>query len=214
MGPAVSCVLEIGIIPLRLNNPTVGLMPTIPQKEDGAITDPSVSVPIATAQKLAATAAAEPELEPQGLRSNMHGFFVCPPLLLQPFVDRVDLKLAHSLRFVFPSNTAPLSLNCFMMKASLAALFPAISEAPAVVIILSPVLILSFIKTGMPCIGPRTLPAFLSPSITSAIANASGFNSIIVLIAGPFLSIASMRFKYNSVMALAEYSPLCIFCCN
>jgi len=41
--------------------------------------DPSVSVPTATAHKLAAMAAPEPELEPQGLRSNTYGFFVCPP---------------------------------------------------------------------------------------------------------------------------------------
>jgi len=58
----VSCVFEIGIIPERLNKPTVGFIPTIPQKDDGAITEPSVSVPIATVQKFAATAAPEPEL--------------------------------------------------------------------------------------------------------------------------------------------------------
>ena len=76
IGPAVSCVLEIGIMPLRLNKPTVGFIPTMPQNDDGAITEPSVSVPIATAQRLAATAAPEPELDPHGLRSRMFGFFV------------------------------------------------------------------------------------------------------------------------------------------
>jgi len=68
IGPAVSCVAEIGIIPDRLTSPTVGLMPTMPQKEAGAITEPSVSVPTATAHKLADTATADPELEPQGER--------------------------------------------------------------------------------------------------------------------------------------------------
>ena len=37
---------------------------------EGQITDPSVSVPTAAAHKLAATATAEPELEPHGLRSR------------------------------------------------------------------------------------------------------------------------------------------------
>src|SRR5213075_1476800 len=88
IGPAVSCVFEMGIIPERLNKPIVGFIPTIPQNDDGAMTEPSVSVPIATAQKFAATAAPEPELEPHGLRSSITGFFVCPPLLLHPLVER------------------------------------------------------------------------------------------------------------------------------
>jgi hypothetical protein len=38
--------------------------------DEGQMIDPSVSVPIATGQRFAATAAAEPELDPQGLRSS------------------------------------------------------------------------------------------------------------------------------------------------
>src|SRR5256885_13795517 len=67
MGPAVSCVAEIGMIPERLTRPTVGLIPTIPLVEAGHVTDPSVSVPTATVQRFAATATPEPELEPHGL---------------------------------------------------------------------------------------------------------------------------------------------------
>jgi hypothetical protein len=59
----------MGTIPLRLINPTVGLIPTMPFAEDGHTTEPSVSVPTATAQKFAETAAPDPELDPQGLRS-------------------------------------------------------------------------------------------------------------------------------------------------
>ena len=50
------------MMPSRLT-PTVGLRPTTPQIDAGTI-DPSVSVPIAMAANLAATAAAEPELDP------------------------------------------------------------------------------------------------------------------------------------------------------
>src|SRR5688572_6185595 len=110
-------------------------MPTIPLKDAGAITEPSVSVPIATAQRLAATAVPDPELEPHGFRSKTHGFFVCPPRLLHPLDERLERKLAHSLRFVFPNKTAPDSLSLFMINASLLALFPSNASDPAVVII-------------------------------------------------------------------------------
>jgi hypothetical protein len=99
------------MIPDLLHNPTVGLIPTMPFIEEGHAIDPLVSVPMAIAQRLAETAAPDPELEPQGFRSSTNGFLVCPPLLLQPLLDRDERKLAHSLRFVFPSNTAPEALN-------------------------------------------------------------------------------------------------------
>ena len=46
-------------------------MPTKPFIEEGETIEPSVSVPIAIAQRLAAAAAPEPALEPDGLRSKM-----------------------------------------------------------------------------------------------------------------------------------------------
>ena len=70
IGPAVSWLCEIGMMPARLTSPTVGLMPTMPQCDDGQTIEPSVSVPIAAAQRLAAAATPEPELEPHGLRSS------------------------------------------------------------------------------------------------------------------------------------------------
>ncbi len=70
IGPAVSWLWEMGTMPLRLTSPTVGLTPTSADAADGETMEPSVSVPTATAQRLAATAAPEPELEPDGLRSS------------------------------------------------------------------------------------------------------------------------------------------------
>ena len=58
------------MIPLRLTKPTVGFMPTMPQLEAGEMTDPSVSVPMDTAQKFEETDEADPELEPEGLRPS------------------------------------------------------------------------------------------------------------------------------------------------
>src|SRR6185312_6245930 len=149
-GPAVSCVAEIGIIPERLHKPTVGLIPTRPFTDAGLTTDPFVSVPMAIVQRFAATADAEPELEPDGLRSRTYGHLVWPPRLLHPLVEKVERKLANSLKFVFPNKTAPASLSRLTINASLDALFPSSAKDPAVVIILSPVSMLSFIKTGMP----------------------------------------------------------------
>ena len=83
----MSCVFEIGIIPERLTNPTVGLIPTTPLTEAGHEMEPLVSVPIATETKPAATATADPELEPQGFLFSPYGFWVCPPILDQPLTD-------------------------------------------------------------------------------------------------------------------------------
>jgi len=47
IGPGVSSVLEIGTMPVLLNNPTVGLNPVTEFSEDGESIDPEVSVPTA-----------------------------------------------------------------------------------------------------------------------------------------------------------------------
>ena len=60
----------MGMMPDLLIKPTVGLIPTMPQAEDGQTIEPFVSVPIATEHKFAETAVPEPELDPHGLRSS------------------------------------------------------------------------------------------------------------------------------------------------
>src|SRR5579859_5066210 len=94
-GPTVSCVCEIGTTPCRLVRPTVGLMPTTPDAEDGLMIEPSVSVPSAATHRLAATLTPEPELEPPGLRSRTYGLRVWRPRPLHPLDERVERKLAH-----------------------------------------------------------------------------------------------------------------------
>ncbi len=84
----------------------------------GEMIEPSVSVPTATAARLAAIAAAEPELEPLVLRSSAYGLRVNPPRALQPDVERIERMFAHSLRFVFPRITAPASRRRVTMNAS------------------------------------------------------------------------------------------------
>ena len=70
IGPAVSHGNEMGMIPLRLTNPTVGFIPTNPLIDAGLTIEPSVSVPTATAQRFEATAVPDPELDPDGFLSR------------------------------------------------------------------------------------------------------------------------------------------------
>src|SRR5947209_4139355 len=100
IAPALSWVWEIGMMPLRLTRPTVGLMPTRPFEEDGHTMEPSVSVPMPMAARFAEMPAPVPELDPQGLRSRAEGFLVRPPRPLHPLVEWLERMFAHSLRLV------------------------------------------------------------------------------------------------------------------
>src|SRR5436189_4153778 len=113
-----------------------------------------------TPHKLAATAAPVPELEPEQLRSSAYGLRVKPPRPLQPLLEWLERKLAHSLRFVLPRITAPAARNFFATVASCKGIDPPSAKDPAVVVIRSWVSMLSLISTGTPCNGPRTRPAF------------------------------------------------------
>src|SRR5688500_16163406 len=113
------------MMPARLTSPSVGLMPTSALAPDGHTIDPSVSVPTPIAARLAAIAAPVPELEPQGLRSSTYGFRTCPPRPLQPLVERVERKFAHSLRFVLPRISTPAARSRCTTNASRAGRDPA-----------------------------------------------------------------------------------------
>ena len=84
IGPAVSWLWAIGMIPAWATSPTVGLSPTIALLPAGQTIEPSVSVPTAIAHRLAAAATADPELEPQGSSARPYGLRVKPPRALQP----------------------------------------------------------------------------------------------------------------------------------
>src|SRR4051812_49879696 len=125
--------------PARLVSPTVGLIPTTPLALAGETIEPLVSVPIATAHRLAAGATPEPELDPPGPRSSAYGLRVCRPRPLQPLDERVERKLAHSLIFVLPSRIAPAARSFAAVVESWAGLFPSSANEPAVVSIWSAV---------------------------------------------------------------------------
>src|SRR3954468_1481152 len=149
-------------MPLRLRSPIVGLMPTSALLFEGETIDPSVSVPMATAHRLAADAAPDPELDPDGFRSSAYGFLVCPPRPLHPLDECVDRKFAHSLRLALPSRIAPAARSFAATVESRTGIEPSSAYDPAVVVIRSAVSMLSLSRIGMPCNGPRVCPAFLS----------------------------------------------------
>src|SRR5438067_7729231 len=88
-------------------------MPTTPQSEAGCRMEPPVSEPVASGVSPAATAAAEPPLEPPGTRARSHGLRV----VWKPLFS-VELPIANSSRFVFPTSTAPASRRRLQAVAS------------------------------------------------------------------------------------------------
>src|SRR6185437_10302882 len=99
-------------------------MPTMPEADDGLMIEPSVSVPSAATHRLADTLTPDPELDPPGLRSRTNGLRVCRPRPLQPLDERVDRKLAHSLRLALPRMTAPAWRSLLATGASFGAGVP------------------------------------------------------------------------------------------
>src|SRR5580692_5650783 len=157
IGPAVSWTGESGTMPVRLTRPAVGLMPTTPQALDGETIEPSVSVPTASGAKPADRPAAEPELEPDGLRSSAYGLAVWPPSVDQPLVERVDRKLAHSdmlalARMIAPAARSRETMNASGGRAASSAGEPAVVGKPATCT-------LSLTRTGIPSSAPRGRPA-------------------------------------------------------
>jgi hypothetical protein len=67
-GPIASCVLDTGMMPLKLSRPRVGRRPTIELADAGERTEFTVSEPVPAIAKLAARAAPVPPLEPPGVR--------------------------------------------------------------------------------------------------------------------------------------------------
>ena len=79
----------------------MGLNPTVPVSAAGWRMDPPVSEPSARSAIPAATAAADPPLEPPGTRSRSHGLRVGKKAEFS-----VDEPMANSSRLVFPTITA------------------------------------------------------------------------------------------------------------
>ena len=76
--PTWSSVRESVSAPAREIRPWLGLTPNTPQNAAGRIIEPLVCEPIASGTMPAATAAAEPDDEPPGVRARSRGLRVLP----------------------------------------------------------------------------------------------------------------------------------------
>ncbi len=142
-------------------------MPTTPQSAAGWRIDPPVSEPRAIAAKPAATAAAEPPLDPPGTRAGSCGLRVGPKAEFS-----VDDPMANSSRFVLPTTTAPAALSSSTTVASYGGRQPSriLDEH---VVGMARVQRLSFKATGTPARGPTGSPRATAESTSSAAARAS-----------------------------------------
>ena len=98
IGPAVSKLAASGQQPSSGTSPCVGLCPTTPQQAAGIRIEPAESVPSAASARPAATAAAEPPLDPPATRPGKRGFGTSPKCGFSEVVP-----YANSCRFVLPT---------------------------------------------------------------------------------------------------------------
>src|SRR6478735_10504622 len=123
--------------------------------------DPITCVPSAALTRPAATAAAEPLLEPPGVRARSQGLRVPQGLVA-----------ANSVVTVFPRITAPASCNAATAAASRSERQPSNKGEP-ICVAMSAVSIMSLTPIGMPSIADSGLPFSQRAVDVSAAARAS-----------------------------------------
>ena len=106
----------------------MGFIPTTPQSAAGCRIEPPVSVPSASGASPAATAAAEPPLDPPGTMRASHGLCVVPKAECS-----VDEPIANSSMLVLPSGINPAARARVTTPASYSGRCPSRIREPAVV---------------------------------------------------------------------------------
>src|SRR5690606_6634800 len=102
IGPIWSREEAYATSPYRETRPYEGFSPVIPQNEAGWRIEPPVSEPRVATISRAATAAADPPLEPPGTRAWSQGLTVRPSAEFS-----VDDPMANSSMFSRPNGMAP-----------------------------------------------------------------------------------------------------------
>ena len=141
-----------------------GLSPNSPQHAAGIRIEPAPSAASAAGTIPAATAAADPPLEPPGVRSGSHGLRVTPQV-----TDSVNGHSPSSGIFVLPTTIAPAARSRRTTSASAAA---GVTIAPVPRLVISPpISISSLTATGTPMRG-RLSPARTRASACAASSSA------------------------------------------
>src|SRR4051812_36185133 len=165
-GPIWSSDEAKAMRPYRDTRPYEGLKPTTPQSAAGWRIEPPVSEPSASGAHRAATAAADPPLDPPGVRSSAHGFRVGPKAEFS-----VDEPIANSSQFVLPTITAPAASRRSTAVAVYGGLNVSRIFDDAVVRMPSRQR-LSLTAIGTPARGPSGAPAARAASTARAAARA------------------------------------------
>ena len=148
----------------RGTRPSCGLRPNSPQHAAGMRIEPAPSAASAAGTRPAATAAADPPLDPPGVRSGSHGLRVIPHV-----TDSVNGHRPSSGMVVLPTITAPAARSRRTTSASAPARSPI---APVPRLVTSPARsISSLTATGTPSSGASS-PARRRRSAASASASA------------------------------------------
>src|SRR5262245_21124291 len=185
--------------------PMLVLRPVIPHHAAGRRTEPPVSVPMAQGAMRAATATADPLLEPPGVRAILrsHGFQGVPRCWLVPQPPK-----ANSTVCVLPMTIMPALIS---FRASVAVRLERRSRQTA----LPPVVtrpsssIRSLRATGMPCSGPTPCPERMALWAASAASRASLANTSTKACSLP--SSRSMRCRQASTISTGEMLRLISF---
>ena len=98
----------------------------------------------------AATATAEPELDPPADRSSACGLTVSPPRPLHPLTDRLERKFAHSDMLADPATTIPAAISRSTTGALRSGRLSMSAREPAVETHPSTTSMLSLSSTGIP----------------------------------------------------------------
>src|SRR6185503_6202020 len=163
IGPTRSCDQASTMPPARLTRPNVGRSALRPHSRAGDTIDPDVSAPMPNATQPAAVADDGPADDPLEPRRMSHGLFVRPRYHWSPCANNPVAS--------FAINTAPaLRRRCTTSASSSMTRFsksfePHVVRTPFVAK-------RSFTPYGMPCSGPRYLPAAISLSACAASASA------------------------------------------
>ena len=181
----------------RGTRPLCGLSPNRPVHAAGMRIEPAPSTPIAAGTMPAATAAAEPPLDPPGVRSRSHGLRVTPQV-----TDSVNGHSPNSGIVVLPTTTAPPARRRRTTSASSAA---RAVNAPVPRLVTSPARsISSLTATGTPSSGASS-PAALRSSARSASSRAR--SAYTAPNAFKSESRTSIRASANSTSSREDTSP-------
>ena len=187
--------------PARLVSPRVVRMVASDANEAGFDSELHVSVPKPSVARLVATAVAVPPLDPDVLSVGLNALPMVPPTVLIPKSPN-----GNSSRFAFPSITAPARRMPAATRESSRGRWSSNARDPPVVGSPSTSM-LSLKMIGMPCIGPRVLPAARSASSARASAIAAGFSASIECSAGPCRSNLESRARYSRTTSCVVVSP-------